>query len=255
MSRPGPGRGDKETRRRGRRGRSVSQTLVLLWGIGLTVSFAVAALILGWSSFLDLLRRDPKLFFESILLAVTTFALFVMYAVATHSEIDLLKEYLDESSLDRPRHRVYYTIVLLGVFFGLLIALTRYIIPYLILMLLYDLTDLWGGRQVRVAVLRLIDQELRQRKPTESERKVLDHLHRFYAERPTFERIATVMFVNWIALTLAIVSALAANEWAWLRELAFAIAIINIIVAEAVIFRWRRQRDDGIEVLEHNMVR
>ncbi|PKK82320.1 MAG: hypothetical protein CVT49_14440 [candidate division Zixibacteria bacterium HGW-Zixibacteria-1] len=117
----------------------------MLWAAGMAITFFLAALIPSWDKYARLFTSDLVLFIESATLGLITFLLFLRYAIASHHELTMLAQYLNESTAPRIKAKTYLVIFLLAIFFGFLISFTDNLQIYTGVYLLYILFDLWGG--------------------------------------------------------------------------------------------------------------
>ena len=112
--------------RRKRRTKKSKQydVLALLWVAGIAITFFVASALQSWGKFSLLYESDKLHFALSIGVALMTFSLFVGYAVATHHELSLLRDYIGESEAPRIMPKTYIAVVLLALVFGLLVTIS-----------------------------------------------------------------------------------------------------------------------------------
>ena len=142
---------------------------------------------------------------------------------------------------------VYYNVFLLALVFGILIAISHLIILYTALIILLNLTDLWGGWQGRQKITPVFEKKL-SRPLSANQREVIRIIRDHYLGNPTLERVATIMFVNWVAFSVALVGHY--ENRPMLRDVAYVIVILNIAVGEYFIHRWRKRRDRRIDELD-----
>ncbi len=227
--------------------RKAVETLNYLWAAGLAITLGVAFGIYSWGK-IGGFTQELRLLIEILALIATTVVLFVRYLTATHRELGLLAEYLNGSSAPRIGPSVYYAIFGLALVFGVLIATAHVIILYSAIILAYNIVDLWSGWLVRRNIAPLLEKKL-SRHLSPEERDIVITIRDYYLGNPTFERGATLMFVDWIAFSLALVFHF--TKLAWCRDLAYGIVILNLLAGEYVIYRWRRRRDQQIATLEN----
>lgn len=220
--------------------RKAVETLNILWGAGIAITLAVAFGIYSWSKIEGLGQQDYRLLVETLVLLATTVILFVRYLSATHYELGMLSDYLNGSSAARISPSVYYAIFSLALFFGSLIATAHIIIIYSSIVLAYSLVDMWSGWLVRRNIVPLIERKKSQHLPV-GEREIVKIIKDYYLGNPMFERAATMMFVNWIGFSLALVFHF--TKITWCRDLAYGFVILNMLTGEYIIHRWRRKRN------------
>ena len=227
--------------------RKTAETLNYLWAAGLAITLAVAFGIYTLNKYGDLVYGNVRFLAWTLALSAATVLLFTRYLTACHHELSLLEEYLGASSAPRVDPGVYYNVFLLAVVFGVLIAMSHLIMVYSALIIIFNLADLWGGWQGEQKIKPLFEKKLSQHlAPTE--RKIIEIIRYYYLGNPTLERVATVMFVNFIACSSALVAHFTGILW-W-RDLAYLIVILNICVGELVMYRWRRRRDRMIAAVD-----
>lgn len=230
--------------KRKRRERQAAETLNYLWAAGLAITLAVAFGIYTLNRYGDLVRENKRLLASALALSVSTAVLFVRYLTSTHHELGLLEEYLSPTSgTPRVGPSVYYNVFILSVSFGVLIAVSHLILVYCGLMIILNVADFWGGWQGKRNIMPLFDKKLSQRVSPKN-RQIIEIMRCHYLGNPTLERVATIMFFNWVAFSLALVAHYESLEWC--RDLAYVIVILNILVSEVVMYRWRKNRDRKI---------
>jgi hypothetical protein len=184
-----------------------------------------------------LLYESDKLHFAlSIGVALTTFSLFVGYAVATHHELSLLRDYIGDSEAPRIMPKTYIAVVLLALVFGLLITVSDKILWYSLVLVTYNLADLWGGWQVARMLEPMIKRA--EAKTLDSEdRSAVETIRHFYFDNPTLPRIVTMMFFNWVAVCFAL--SFRFTGLPVYRNAANVIVLVTTIGGEIVIQWWR----------------
>lgn len=233
-----------------RKGKKVTETLTLLWGSGLAITFFIATLIPSWNKYIELYYFDQVHFFLSAILAFTTFILFILYAIASHYEMTMLSQYLEEESVKRVRPHTYIVIFALAIFFGILITISDKILYYSSFIVIYNLLDMWGVWQLLKTLRTLIDKELKKELP-KNIKDIINAIDFYYFKNPHLQRIVTILFFNWIALALAIISKYEKAPFSYYaRNSSYIIIILNIIIWEFVIYGWRKKRDRAIEKAE-----
>ena len=210
--------------------------MTLLWTTGLALTLFAASAFQSWPKYTNLLKQDPFHFILSILLALFSFGLFVAYAIATHYELNILKDYLDEKDVPRVMPKTYLVVIGLAILFGALISVSDKLVIYSSIMVSYNLFDLWGCWQVAKQIGSPLEKKLAisQDKPY---KQALQNIKYFYFGNPIFPRIVTIMFINWIVVCLSLAYFLTNNEL--LRNIGYIIILINIAVGEIIIHRWR----------------
>ncbi len=212
------------------------ESLTLLWATGLAITLFVTSVFQSWSKYADILKQDVVYFIFSMLLAIFSFGLFIMYAIATHHELNLLKDYLGEEDIPRVMPKTYLVIIGLSVLFGILIAVSDKLIIYSSIMVCYNLFDLWGGWQVSKQIGPSIDKKLASNQ-NKAYKQSLQTIKQFYFTMPTLPRVVTIMFINWIVVCLSLTYLLTSNEL--FRNTGYIILLMNIAFGEVIIHRWR----------------
>lgn len=177
-----------------------------------------------------------------VLLLITIAGLVFRWIFAVSGEMRLLREYFPNQIRPQPG-QVYVWTVIFSVLLGTLFALTGNIIAFSAVFAVYSVGDMWG-QKIRDAQLKpgfheardeVIDDDLRARRAV---------IESYYLTRPQIERAATIMFFSFVALSLALAGNGASTDIRNRVHVAsYAIVIINVLVSEIVIGRWRRQRD------------
>jgi hypothetical protein len=216
--------------------RRIYDSLLSLWGITLALFLAVTTLLLSWNKYILLMQSDMNLFILSSLLAVITFGLFVAYATATHLELNLLRDYLGEDHVPRVMPRTYLAAFGLAIIFSVLLSITEKLFAYSIIMVFYNLFDLWGNWQVAQHIRPAIDDKLKTTKDTK-QKQDLKTINDFYFGNPTLPRVVTIMFMNWIVVCLALSYMFTKNEL--LRNGGYILLVVNITIGEIVVHYWR----------------
>jgi hypothetical protein len=224
---------------------SPSKTLQYLSAGAFMIVLFVAALIASWNKYVEMFEHDQLHFFESAILALLTFGLFIRYWIACNDELSMLTYYLDEPPTLRVKSKTYAVIILLAIFFGILMSSADRIIVYAALIVTYSLLDMWGSWQVLRAIEPLIDHKLATAEG--DQRKIVLYIRKYYFSNPTLQRIVTIMFASWIALVFAIMARYEKERSVSYEAVAYSILILNIVISEAVIALWRKKRDDAIE--------
>ena len=224
------------------------KTYITLWAIGLSFVFFTAATIQSWTKFSEIYLIDKIHFFLSISLAVVAFFLFIIYSIETYRELNLLNDYLDSKLSPRVKSKTFLTILILAIFFGTLISISHLIIAYSLILVVYNLFDLWGGWQVKKIIRPLIKNKLKKEVHKE-EREIVTALYDYYFNNPTFQRVVTIMFFNWGAVCISIIFYFL-NDSLY-RNIAYVLIIFNIIIGEIIIYIWRRKRDKIIYLNEN----
>ena len=227
------------------------KTYKILWAIGLSFVFFTASTIQSWRKFSEIYYIDRIHFFFSIFLAIVAFSLFIIYAIETYRELNLLNDYLDAKLSPRVKSKTFLTILILAIFFGILISTSHLIIAYSLILVTYNLFDLWGGWQVSKAIKPLIEKKLKKEVHNE-EREIVTALYDYYFNNPTFQRVVTIMFFNWGAVCIGIIFYF--SQETLYRNIAYLLIISNVIIGEIVIYIWRRKRDKII-YLNENMIK
>lgn len=157
-------------------------------------------------------------------------------AAATHHELDLLRDYIGESEAPRIMPKTYIAVVLLALVFGLLITVSDKILWYSLVLVTYNLADLWGSWQVA----RILDPMIRRAdaKALDSDdRRAVETIRHFYFDNPPLPRIVTMMFFNWVAVCCAL--SFRFTGLPVYRNAAYVIVLATTIGGGIVIQWWR----------------
>ena len=203
------------------------KTYMMLWTLGLSFVFFTAAIIQSWSKFSDIYKLDFIHFILSVSLSIVTFFLFISYSIQTYRELNLLNDYLDGNFSPRVKSRTYLTIIFLALFFGILISISHLILIFSIIIVFYNLCDVWGGWQVSKTIRPLIDRKLAMDDCIE-EKEIIKTLKLYYFGNPTLQRVITIMFCNWIAVCMSLIFYFDHNPL--FRNIAYSLIILNLII-------------------------
>ena len=140
--------------------------------------------------------------------------------------------------------------MLLALFFGMLISISHLILIFSIIIVFYNLCDVWGGWQVSKTIRPLIDRKLAMDDCIE-EKEIIKTLKLYYFGNPTLQRVITIMFCNWIAVCMSLIFYFDHNPL--FRNIAYSLIILNIIISEIVIYLWRKKRDKIIDRFEKTL--
>jgi hypothetical protein len=219
-----------------KRKRRPYDVLIIIWAAGLTITLFATAFFQSWDKFVRLFTVDRSHFFLSSSLAVTTFALFLVYIIASLHELTLLTDYLQESDTPRIMPKTYVVAFCLAIFYGVLLAVSDKILIFSAAIVTYNLLDLWGSWQIMQTLSPIIEKRLNSELESE-ERTAIETIHKFYFTNPWLPRIVTIMFVNWIAVSLSLCFYFTKNDA--FRNIAYIVIMLNIIGGEIAIHYWR----------------
>ncbi|MDH3997434.1 MAG: hypothetical protein OET90_01225, partial [Desulfuromonadales bacterium] len=207
--------------------RRTYETLTLLWSTALTFTLFATSVFQSWDKFTALMHKDFIHFILSISLALLSVVLFFAYITATHHELNLLKDYINEDDVQRIMPKTYFTIFGLALLFGAFIAVSDKLLIYSSIMVIYNLFDIWGGWQVAKKLKNPIEKKLKE-SCDRYQTKSLQRIKAFYFEKPTIPRVVTLMFINWIVVCMSIAHYYSGNEY--FRSLGYIIIITNVLV-------------------------
>ena len=219
-----------------------------LFQLGCAIILSSALLAFSKERLLKLLSpalsRQYLLDLLGMALLITVVILVFRWIFAVFGEMRLLREYFPERIRPQPG-QVYVWTVLFSILLGALGSLTGNIIAFSAVFAVYSLGDMWG-QKLRDMQLKDAFRETADEGPDDhvrlSKRQVIE---RYYLDRPQMERSATIMFFSFVALSLALAGnasqPVATTEW--LHVAAYAVIVANIVISEAVIWRWRKTRD------------
>lgn len=214
----------------------IFESLNTLWATAMAITLAAASVSLSWNEFVALMQVDQIHFILSTLLAAATFGLFCAYTIATHAELNMFNDYLGEDVIPRIKTRIYVITFALAILFGTLIALSRNLLAYSVVMVVYNLFDIWGNWEVARHIGPPIESNLKTTQDAK-QKEALQIMKEFYFGNPTIPRIVTILFSNWIVVSLALSHFLTDKEF--LRTYGYVLLLTNIAIGELVIHRWR----------------
>ena len=227
---------------------SPSQTLKYLSALALGMVIPVVKLLSSFSEYEQMFELDKLHFFESVGLGLITCGLLLQYWWNSSYELDMLTDYLEEEVTLRIKIKTYCVIIFLAIFFGILISFSHKILIYCMGIIIYSLLDVWGTWQLGKTIEPLIKK--RSEKSNGEERKTIETIYDYFFKNPYVQRILTIMFVNWIAFTLALIARYEKSLSRTLEFSAYVIVGLNIIVSELIITKWRRKRNVNLRKLE-----
>ena len=225
----------------------------MLWGAALAFTLSVIALVITLRIIWGFPFATDKIHFGSaIFLLLLTLILFFRYLTTPHYEMGVVAKYLDRSAVPAVRPKVYYLISSLAISFGILLSVSDNVLLFSAVMVHFNLVDMWANWEVNKELRRLIDPKLTDGRDSVS-KEIVQILDRYYFENPILPRIAAILFVNWIAVSLAVVAFYEDESLSIiLRNTAYAVLYSNIIASEIVISRWRKKRDLNIKKAEQS---
>ncbi len=223
---------------------SKEKTITMLWDVGLALFMAIAFFLASKDRYVALFRTDLRLFLGSLVLAALSVTLFFLYAFATRREIGLLSIYLNEADVPKLGSKPYVVVLLLAVYFGLLVNFSHNIVVFASILVTYNLVDIWGVR-VATEKVKLPLRKTMEAGPSPEVQNGARVLHEYFS-RPMIERISTLMFFDFVALLLAVLSKYEAGLSQILAPAAYIVVCANIAIGEFVIWRWRKFRDSQL---------
>jgi hypothetical protein len=179
-----------------------------------------------------------------LVLLSTTVILVFRYVFAVGGEMQMLRVHLTEH-VPPPPYQVFFFTIAFSILLGFLAYFSNKIIVFTILFVIYNLGDLWG-QAMRDKALKEALSTAKTRQVDQTHHQVLIAIERYYMERPQVHRTTTIMFFSFVALVLSILSS--EQRWGsigpWLECMAYAVMVLNIVISEYVIFRWRCDRNN-----------
>jgi hypothetical protein len=177
------------------------------------------------------------------LLLVVIFLIF-RWIFAVRGEMRMLEEHLGDLIETQP-YQLYAWTVVIAVVLGTLGYLSSSPALFNGVFVGYTLVNMWGMKlledQLRSVLHKASIEEI-PLQPKGSPREIIAH---FYLHRPQFQRVATIMFLGFVALAMAEAAALRPDlRYApVLTCSAYGLTIANVLGSEFVIYRWRKARD------------
>ena len=224
--------------------KKIYETLKDVWNMGIALVLAISLSGMSIHKFIPLLNNDIIHFSLAIILMFVTLLRLFMYATYTHYELDKLNDYFsnDADALPTIQPKVYLTSIGLAISFAILVYFSDKLIIYTPILVVLDLFDFWGEMQVRSYIKKIIDVELKK-KLVNYRKNIIQAVKYFYLETPDIQRGVTAMFIDWFAVTLALVSF---YETGFLKNYVmytgYVVIILNVIINEIILAKWRRTR-------------
>jgi hypothetical protein len=206
------------------------------WAFYCGLAVTAMAVFLSWSKFTDIMHSDIHLFFLAVMLSAFTFGLFFAYARATNNELNLLNDFLGEEFIPRIGIKTDFIALGLAILISALIALSANLIAYSVVMVVYNIFDIWANWHVAQIIGPAFEKKL-QKERDEKQLQSLKIIKSFYFDNPTIPRIVTIMFFNWIVICFALSYYFTSNEL--LRNCGYLILLANIAGGEIIIHFWR----------------
>lgn len=213
------------------------------WVMVITVS--VVSIMLSKGKFVALFQHNLVIGIFSIILLLTTIALFFLYLSAVRHELDLLESSFNSDKTKGITGYAFPIGIALGAFFGFLIAYSTNILIYAALAAGYSTVDLIGQSNV-IRNVNIFIREGIFRPPTG--KKEADILFDYYIKRPLSTKISLTLVSFSAAFVLAGFSRLEGQKY--LEYIAYGLVVLTIVIGERAIFIWRRARDRRLAVLK-----
>jgi hypothetical protein len=217
-------------------------------GCGIVVSSALVAF--SKERLLKVLQptasRDYLISILGVLLLMTIVVLVFRWIFAAFGEMRLLRDYFHAYIQPQPG-QVYTWAVLFSVLLGALGSLTDNIIAVSAILAVYSIGDMWG-QKLRDTQLRRAFSKVNHAASEDVLRSRRRAIERYYLDRPQMERSATIMFFAFTALSLSLAGR-ATHSFEisqWFDVTAYTVLLMDIILSEIVICRWRKTRDTAL---------
>jgi hypothetical protein len=211
-------------------------TLHRYWEAGLAVAIGSAFFLLSRDAIKNELARGPlAAAIVMAVLAVTLFE-FVLYLFETQHELEMSLDYgLVERTGQRRWHELA-TVLVVATCLGGLISFATEPLIYTAMLIVFEVAECIGTYLVQRAVLKVY---------RENRIRSAEAIFEYYLFKPHFLRLAFRVGGFFLALTLALVGMysrrLIFNQLAWLT------VVVTFVISEAVIWRWRGQRDHDLQ--------
>jgi len=225
---------------RRKRGRKF-ETLSMLWQVGLGLTMTLAIFLASRDKFAALFQNDRVHFVESISLAFITLLLFFSWAFSSHKDLRILADYLNETISPPLGFQPYLVVLAVAIFLAFLINMSDQIIIYSGAMAIYCIFDMWAANLLKAKIRKPIEAQIENNESICSKRAA-EALRIHFFGKPHVERIATLMFINCTVFALALASHYEQGTTSLaLRNLAYIILLLGIVVEEVVLWIWRRK--------------
>jgi hypothetical protein len=223
------------------------------WGYGLIIFFYTAAQYAQeWESLKYLWHpsneSNKMLFVLRAILFVILIILSGRWFIATINELEMWSNselnwsHWTKSSI--AKQNAYTAILGLGVLLGLLLAFSNKILLTASLLSLYYLFCYWTQWICNSYFSRALKET---RVDSDLQRKRLEIMEYYWLNRPQLARNVTMMFCALISLTLATAASFESEQKYFFEISAYTLLILNIIVGEIIIAKWRNKRDIDLE--------
>src|SRR5260370_12610125 len=186
---------------------------------------------------------EKAIFGARIILFVELLFLAFRWIIATHHELDLWLRWLENPF---GRQEMYAAIFGLSVDLGLLLAFPHKIVYISGFITLHFLLNYWT-QWLSNDHFDLALQKTRRTRLGKARSKVLEEMESFWLKRPQLGRVTTMMFFSFGAFSLAFAGAFQQEAQRLPYQLiAYIVLILDILIGEIVIVRWRRRLEQGL---------
>jgi len=224
------------------------KTMWIYLTLGITIFFAAIFFFIAHSWLpSDITKINSPVTLLSIFLLITTFILSLFWIRASIKELQIFSSYFDDFVSSTPSSSLFISVGI-AFFLGALIYFSNDIVIYSWIFAIFTLFGSWGGWirscEVRAGLdkaQKKVKEEIDQEHPFISKWSAIES---YEFERPHLQRAVTGLFFTFVPLIIGLKSESLSQPTkdSWL-SIAYIIIILNIIISEYIIHRWRRERD------------
>lgn len=190
---------------------------------------------------------EAAIFAAPIILFIELVVLVFSWMVATCDEFDMWKLWLDHPDAAWKKKAAFFG---LPVVLGILPAFPNNIVFISGFMMVYSFANYWT-QWLCNDHFHCAFQKTREQRMHKVKSDVLTVMEHYWLKRPQLARIATMLFFNSIAFSLAFAGAVQQEPQRHRYQLsAYVILILMLLISEIVIVRWRCKRDQRIEEIK-----
>jgi len=183
----------------------------------------------------------------SVLLVIAVLILIIQWIRANNAEIQMLEDHFREFIPALPSSS-FHCAVVIAVLLGVLVYLSDRIVAFSGVFLSYNLLTIWGNWLVSTRLRQAIRQGRSHGPDANTRASAWQAIEAYYLGKPQLKRMLAIVLFSIAALLLGVFSSVYARRalGPLLLYGAYAVMILNIVISEAVISIWRRERDRAI---------
>jgi hypothetical protein len=186
-------------------------------------------------------------FAAPVILFIGLVFLMFRWIIATQHEFDMWKSWLNNPFTPIEQKAA---LIVFPVFLGIMPAFPNHIVITSGFMAIYSLSNYWTQWLSNDHFHRAL-QKTRETPVDKVQNEVLTVMEHFWLKRPQLGRIATMLFFNCIAFSLALAGSFQQEPQKHrFRLTAYAILILVLLISEIIIARWRQKMGQDIQQIK-----